>query len=155
MKQYPNAFEFRENMLLFLSDEIYSNKYGTFLYNCEKELNENNAKTITISIWTDIFLNKQKFMNPFYKYIKQPLKVKGEVQYLSIWKQFFYKYVKIGLVKEEEEENEVNESTHMENLLFKQKKNIIELMKIIKNNGLENQMVNNDLYKVYKNYLDI
>ena len=155
MKQYPNAFEFRENMLLFLSDEIYSNKYGTFLYNCEKELNENNAKTITISIWTDIFLNKQKFMNPFYKYIKQPLKVKGEVQYLSIWKQFFYKYVKIGLVKEEEEENEVNEITHMENLLFKQKKNIIELMKIIKNNGLENQMVNNDLYKVYKNYLDI
>ena len=154
MKQYPNAFEFRENMLLFLSEELYSNKYGTFLYNSEKELKENNAKTTTISIWSDIFLNKKKFMNPFYKKIKEPLIIRGEVQYLTIWKEFFYKYVKIGLVKENGE-NEVNGITHMENMLFNQKKNIIELMKIIKNNGLENQIVNNDLYKVYKKYLNI
>ena len=154
MKQYPNAFEFRENMLLFLSDEIYSNKYGTFLFNSEKELNENEAKSITISIWSEIFLNKKQFMNPFYKYIKEPLIVKGEVQYLIIWKQFFYKYIKIGLVKEKEREEEINGINHMENLLFKQKNDIIELIKIIKNNGLENQMINNDLYKIYKDYLD-
>ena len=59
MVQYPKAFEFTENMLLYLSDEIYSNKFGTFLFNSEKELNENLAKDITVSIWSEILLNKK------------------------------------------------------------------------------------------------
>ena len=50
MAQYPNAFEFSENMLIYLSDEIYSNKFGTFLFNSEKDLNENAAKDITVII---------------------------------------------------------------------------------------------------------
>ena len=153
MAQYPNAFEFRENMLLFLSEEIYSNKYGTFLFNSEKELEENEAKKITVSIWSEIFLNKKKFQNPFYKYIKEPLIIKGEVQYLIIWKEFFYKYIKIGVVKEEGE-NDINSINNLENMLYKQKNSIIELMNIIKKNGLEKKMKNNEFYKIYKDYLD-
>ena len=153
MEQYPDAFEFRENMLLFLSEEIYSNKYGTFLFNSEKELEENEAKQITVSIWSDIFLNKKKYINPHYKYIKEPLIVKGEVQYLIIWKEFFYKYINIGLVKEDGKA-EMNSINHLEYLLFKEKNSIIELMNIIKKNGLEKEMINNDFYKIYKEYLD-
>ena len=99
MMQYPTAFEFRENMLLFLSEEIYSNRFGTFLFNCEKELNEHDAKITTVSIWSEILLYKEKYMNPFYKYNKDPLIIKGEVQYLSIWKEFFYKYIKLFIIK--------------------------------------------------------
>lgn len=153
MVQYPNAFEFRENMLMFLCDEMYSNKYGTFLFNCEKELKENEAKLITVSIWSEIISNKKKFLNPYYKYIKEPLIIKGEVQYLTLWREFFYKYIKIGFVKEGGKV-EVNRYTHMENMLFKEKESVIELMKIIKNNGLESQMLNNEFYKIYKDYLD-
>ena len=140
-------------MLLFLSEEIYSNKYGTFLFNSEKELEENEARKITVSIWSEIFLHKKRFLNPFYKYIKEPLKVKGEVQYLIIWKEFFYKYTKIGVIKEEGEEV-INSINNLENMLFKQKNSVIELMNIIKRNGLEKQMVNNEFYKIYKDYLD-
>ena len=153
MEQYPNAFEFGENLLLFLSEEIYSNKFGTFLFNCEKELNENDGKEVTLSIWSEIMLNKKKYMNPYYKYIKEPLLIKGEVQYLIIWKKFFYKYLKIGLVKEGGEV-EMNSMKHMENLIFKQRNSIIELMNILKENGLEKKMVNNEFYNIYKEYLD-
>ena len=153
MAQYPNAFEFNENMLLYLTEEIYSNKFGTFLFNSEKELNDNNGKTITVSIWSEIFLNKKKFLNPFYTYIKEPLIIKGEVQYLIIWKEFFYKYIKIGLVKEKGE-FEMNSIEHMENVKFNHRNSIIELLKIIKGSGLEKKMENNEYYKIYKDYLN-
>lgn len=152
MEQYPNSFEFRENLLLYLSDELYSNKFGTFLFNNEKELNEYNAKEKTVSIWSEIFLNKEKYLNPLYQYMKEPLIIREEVQHLKLWKQFFYRYIKIGLVKEGDEE--VNGIKHMENMLLKQKKSVINLMNIIKKNGLENEMENNELYNIYKDYLN-
>ena len=153
MEQYPNAFEFGENMLLYLSDEIYSNKFGTFLFNCEKELNEQAGKELTLSIWSEIMLNKIKYINPYYKCIKEPLIIKGEVQYLIIWKKFFYKYIKIGLVKEGGEV-EMNSMQHMENLIVKQRNSIIELMNILKENGLEKRMKNNEFYDIYKEFLN-
>ena len=152
MIQHPTAFEFEQNLLIYLSEEIYSNKFGTFLFNCEKELEENNAREITLSIWSDIFLNKKKYVNPYYKEIKEQLEIKTGVQYLNIWKEFFYKYIKIGLVKEGEDE--INQIKNMENIKIKQNENIIELLNIIKKNGLEKQMENNELYKVYKDYLN-
>jgi hypothetical protein len=152
MVQYPTAFEFQQNMLLFLSDEIYSNKFGTFLFNCEKELEEHNARDITISIWSEIFLNKKKYLNPFYKEIKEPLNIKTGLQYLCVWKEFFYKYIKFGIMKEGD--NEINEIKYFENIQLNEKNNIIDLMNIIKKNGLEKEMENNKLYKIYKDYLN-
>ena len=152
MVQYPTAFEFQQNMLLFLSDEIYSNKFGTFLFNCEKELEEHNARDITISIWSEIFLNKKKYLNPFYKEIKEPLNIKTGLQYLCIWKEFFYKYIKFGIMKEGD--NEINEIKYFENIQLNEKNNIIDLMNIIKKNGLEKEMENNKLFKIYKDYLN-
>ena len=152
MMQYPTAFEFQQNLLIFLSEEIYSNKYGTFLFNSVKELEEHNAKEITLSIWSDIFLNKKIYLNPYYKEIKGSLDIKTGVQYLNIWKEFFYKYINIGLIKKGEEE--INQIKIMENLRLKQTDNIIELLNIIKKNGLEKEIENNELYKAYKNYLN-
>ena len=151
MVQYPIAFEFETSMLLYLSEEIYSNKFGTFLFNCEKELEEHNAKEITMSIWSDIFLNKKKYLNPYYKEIKEPLNIKTGVQYLYIWKEFFYKYIKIGFIKEGE--SETNSIKIMENNKLKDKENIIYLLSLIKKNGLEEEVKNNELYKIYKDYL--
>ena len=151
MAQYPSAFEFGQNLLLYLSEEIYSNKFGTFLFNCEKELEEHNAKEITLSIWSDIFLNKKKYLNPYYELIEEPLQVKGEVQYLTIWKEFFYKYIKIGQMKESEDE--INNVKYIENMKIKHQDSIIELINIIKKNGLEKEIKENQLYKIYKDYL--
>ena len=53
-----------------------------------------------------------------------------------------------------EGEDEINQIKNMENIKIKQNENIIELLNIIKKNGLEKQMENNELYKVYKDYLN-
>ena len=53
--QFPNLFEFNEEFLLFLTEEIYTNKFGTFLFDSEKSLEENKGKEITVSIWSEIF----------------------------------------------------------------------------------------------------
>lgn len=37
MQQYPCAFEFNEEFLITVLDEMYSCLYGTFLYNSEQE----------------------------------------------------------------------------------------------------------------------
>ena len=104
-----------------------------------------------MSIWSDIFLNKKKYLNPYYELIEEPLQVKGEVQYLTIWKEFFYKYIKIGQMKESEDE--INNVKYIEKMKIKHQDSIIELINIIKKNGLEKEIKENQLYKIYKDYL--
>jgi hypothetical protein len=58
--QFPNAFEFNLKLLLFIAGQINTNHYGTFLYNCDMERVEKEAKTKTIALWTDILFNKDK-----------------------------------------------------------------------------------------------
>ena len=97
-------------------------------------------------------MNKKKYLNPLYKEIKEPLNIKTGLQYLCIWKEFFYKYIKFGIM--EEGDNEINEIKYFENIQLNEKNNIIDLMNIIKKNGLEKEMENNKLYKIYKDYLN-
>ena len=66
--QFPNCFEFNNEMLLFLAHHLNTAKYGTFLFNHENERKSSNAKNVTVSIWTDIIdnvQNKNDYNNPF------------------------------------------------------------------------------------------
>lgn len=92
--QFPTAFEFRENMLLFISDEIYSNKYGTFLCNSEKERAFYKIKEKTVSLWSEIIENREHYLNPLYYEKKTPVFPSWEPQKLVFWYNFFYKYQK-------------------------------------------------------------
>ena len=66
LEQFPNAFEFNEKFLLFLARNYSLNLYGTFLYNNEKERKEQNAKTETASVWTEIFCDLKPYLNIYY-----------------------------------------------------------------------------------------
>ena len=90
--QYPTAFEFNNNFLLFLCSEIYSNKYGTFLFNNEKEKFNVNPEKTTISIWSDIFYEKNKYINDLYKPIR------GTINIIVIKQNKFFHF-KIRLLK--------------------------------------------------------
>lgn len=46
MVQFPTAFQFNEQFLLTLHDHVYSNQFGTFLGNCERERKEERYKYI-------------------------------------------------------------------------------------------------------------
>ena len=64
--QFPMYFEFNMNFLVYVANHINTGKYGTFLFNCEKE--RDNAKVVDnyCSIWSDILEYKDKFLNHLY-----------------------------------------------------------------------------------------
>ena len=150
--QYPTAFEFNSYFLLFLSEQIYSNKYGTFLFNSEKEKFNNNAETCMVSIWSDIFYEKYKYINDLFKPYNGTLNIKGEVQYLSIWNEFFFKYDKIGMAWDDH--IILDKERYVSKVVEEKNKSIIELLKIIKSCGQEDLMKDNKIYKLYKNELE-
>ena len=52
MRQFPQKFEFTTKVLEFLSTEVYSCMYGTFITNNEKERVFEGVKLRTSSVWT-------------------------------------------------------------------------------------------------------
>ena len=63
--QNPSAFEFNEAFLSFLADSLYSCKYGTFLYDCERQRTEANSPAQTISVWAEAL--RKEHINSGYK----------------------------------------------------------------------------------------
>lgn len=79
--QFTNAFEFNVRLLKALIDELYSCRFGTFLYNNERERCDlvgcwmffflifiilKEVKGTTISLWSYILDNKASFTNTKY-----------------------------------------------------------------------------------------
>ena len=96
INQFPTSFEFNENLILFLSHEIYNNKYGNFLFNCDYSFNNHAAKELTVSIWTEILENKFKYFNPYYSQFNGILIPKCEIELIDNWVNFVNYYEKIG-----------------------------------------------------------
>lgn len=93
LRQFPNAFEFNMELLLFLADHLNSNLYGTFMYNSEYERQEREAKTKTLSIWTDVLENVEAFRNPFYEDGKVKVLHPNYAPYsLRFWEELFLKF---------------------------------------------------------------
>ncbi|WVR03193.1 hypothetical protein IAU60_000184 [Kwoniella sp. DSM 27419] len=67
-RQYPERFEFNEQLLLDLYYHLYSCQFGTFLFNNERErLTATPPRTErTASIWNYVQANRQKYLNETY-----------------------------------------------------------------------------------------
>jgi hypothetical protein len=63
LRQVPTAFEFNEDLLLFLAEHHCSGFFGNFLFNCEFELKESNPLQYSISIWAMVLANRSQFVN--------------------------------------------------------------------------------------------
>uniref|UniRef100_A0A7E4ZQF0 Myotubularin phosphatase domain-containing protein n=1 Tax=Panagrellus redivivus TaxID=6233 RepID=A0A7E4ZQF0_PANRE len=89
MHIFPTAFEFNAALLLFLLDEVYSCRWGTFLYNNERERSSHGCREKTLSVWSLVMTARERFTNPQYSYrsdplrTEAPLKVKPFVEYYS------------------------------------------------------------------------
>jgi hypothetical protein len=69
------------------------NLFGTFMFNNEKERKEKNAKVITASIWTYLFNNKDKYLNPLYSSQKCQKILEPNYAYYSykLWTAYFFR----------------------------------------------------------------
>ena len=139
--QFPNLFEFNEEFLLFLTEEIYTNKFGTFLFDSEKSLEEKKGKEITVSIWSEIFENKYNYYNSNYIELNDKLNPRFEIDYIDKWTNYLNFHKKIG-------ECYFNDKTvyRYDSLLEVKKKEgnaLEEIYKIIKENKIDDLLSDN------------
>lgn len=107
--QYPDEFEFNEQLLLDLADIVLTNRYGTFLGECERERNALEDKTV--SVWTDLLRKRDRYVNNRFRssgVVNVPAATAGglvatQVQvkflpikfaqiHLKLWERFWFKY---------------------------------------------------------------
>mmetsp|Transcript_106652 Transcript_106652/g.309249 ORF Transcript_106652/g.309249 Transcript_106652/m.309249 type:complete len:873 (-) Transcript_106652:11550-14168(-) len=92
MRQFPTVFEFNEDLLLALLDNLYSCRFGTFLSNCfldrEKHLNAS-----TLSIWRWVEQNYARFLNPDYaEYSEGPVIPSVNPKNIKVWEGYFARF---------------------------------------------------------------
>ncbi|XP_022689701.1 myotubularin-related protein 2-like isoform X2 [Varroa jacobsoni] len=94
MNQFHNAFEFNENFLVTILDHLYSNLFGTFLYNSEKIRLEKNAKARTESLWSMVNSNADLYLNPLYtRYPQQSVLFPVPSQRrIRLWKTYYCRW---------------------------------------------------------------
>ncbi|XP_026323339.1 myotubularin-related protein 2 isoform X2 [Hyposmocoma kahamanoa] len=65
-QQFPTAFEFNERLLITIVDHLYSCRFGTFLFNTERERVKEEVKSKTVSLWSYINSKQDLYLNPLY-----------------------------------------------------------------------------------------
>jgi hypothetical protein len=95
MEQNYTKFQFNFNLLTFLAEEVYAGKYGTFLFNNEKEREMYDAENKTLSIWNYVKENEDTFIN----YIYDP-EDNGQLaisyKRVKLWSDYFCRFEKGG-----------------------------------------------------------
>ncbi|RLN88429.1 hypothetical protein BBJ28_00014127 [Nothophytophthora sp. Chile5] len=66
LRQFPTECEFTESLLLVLADHVYSCKYGTFMFDCERQRKEIFTKHGVFSIWSEINSQSERFTNHMF-----------------------------------------------------------------------------------------
>ena len=91
MNQNMRKFEFNTDLLYFLASEMFTGKYGTFLFNNEQEREIYNAREKTISIWTYVKENEFRFINPIYEE-KDNNSFVMNYKRIQLWTKYFYRF---------------------------------------------------------------
>jgi len=86
--------------MTFLANEIWDNKYGTFLGNCERDRVALKLSEKTESIWTHIMLEKERFTNRLYnrrntQHVIKCIPITSPFC-MDEWRELFYKWSEYG-----------------------------------------------------------
>jgi len=69
-RQFPTAFEFNSRMLCAIAYHTTSLRFGTFLYDCDRERREKKIRKHTVSLWSYLIASpaarRGDFTNPLY-----------------------------------------------------------------------------------------
>lgn len=66
LNQFPTAFEFNDEYLIAILDELYSCRFGTFLHNCELDRKRCSIALMTRSVWSELDLRYREYLNESY-----------------------------------------------------------------------------------------
>lgn len=89
--QHPSSFEFNEEFLHFIGRHKHSCRFGTFINNNERERIETKVKTV--SVWTQVYAEKKRFINSFYQEEKKVLTPSLDFLFWKSYYLYFSQYV--------------------------------------------------------------
>ena len=92
LKQFPCSFQFNEHLLLTILDHLNSCRFGTFLFNCERERAEANLQKRTISLWSYVLSNIEQFLNPHYTITTRVLYPVPDLKRLQLWNNCYFRW---------------------------------------------------------------
>ena len=94
--EFPKSFEFNIHLLKTLLDEVYSCRFGTFLFNNEREREDAKIKEKTTSIWSYVMDNRKLFVNRDYIRDNAPLRTPTPVK-VKVWVEYYCRHNWEGL----------------------------------------------------------
>ncbi|EGZ16004.1 hypothetical protein PHYSODRAFT_316113 [Phytophthora sojae] len=94
IRQYPTECEFNESFLLTLADHVYSCKFGTFMFDCERQRKDFFAKHRVFSIWSEINSQSERFTNHMYAPSDQATVLSPSTlsKNIKLWKGYFCRW---------------------------------------------------------------
>eukprot|EP01116_Phalansterium_solitarium_P013570 TRINITY_DN30964_c0_g1_i1.p1 TRINITY_DN30964_c0_g1~~TRINITY_DN30964_c0_g1_i1.p1 ORF type:complete len:811 (-),score=209.76 TRINITY_DN30964_c0_g1_i1:342-2774(-) len=98
--QFPLSFEFNTHFLVTLVDAAYDSKYGTFLFNSERERVEARVHTRTDSVWCELFKRIEAFVDPLYQRNPHTLRPVNSLKKIRFWEEAYLRW-DFGLRKKE------------------------------------------------------
>ena len=91
MCQNMVKFEFNTELLFFLANQMFNGKYGTFLFNNEQERDQFNAREKTLSVWSYVKENENRFLNPIYN-PNDNLPFIMNYKRIQLWGKYFFRF---------------------------------------------------------------
>ena len=93
MRQYPDAYQYNDRLLVFLADHLYSGLFGTFLGDCERDrVRDLQCPTKTTSVWTYVLGTADQFLNRQYVVNPQPLWPSTSMKKLVLWSRYYSRW---------------------------------------------------------------
>ncbi|OWZ21486.1 Alpha-1,3-mannosyltransferase [Phytophthora megakarya] len=94
IRQYPTECEFNESMLLTIADHVYSCKFGTFMFDCERQRKDFFSKHRVFSIWSEINSQSERFINHMYAPSEQATVLSPSTlsKNIKLWKGYFCRW---------------------------------------------------------------
>ncbi|RZF46424.1 hypothetical protein LSTR_LSTR012499 [Laodelphax striatellus] len=89
---YPNAFQFNEHFLITILDHLYSCRFGTFLYNSDRERAMEKVKQRTTSLWSMINSSIDLYRNPLYHAQPQALIPVASIRCIRLWRGLYCRW---------------------------------------------------------------
>jgi len=91
--QNPSIFEFTTSILLRIGSEASSNRYGTFLTDCERERLQAVAPH-TLSLWSILLSPSERaaWRNPSYRRSEKPFVPAVSQACFQVWEEYWFRY---------------------------------------------------------------
>ena len=86
--QFPTLFEFNDTFLCDIASHIYSQRFGTFLMDCERERTASSLHKRTVSLWTFLNTSKERYINPLYDPKDDYILPNSSILNLSLWEEY-------------------------------------------------------------------